>query len=292
MYKGEERIRIIERLKKTLTESNNVEEINRLLNEVRANAGKKGEDYNSIKEEMMESLDLELWRGYNVVLFKLGMRGNIAEWDNYKKILFYGTPWDQRLFFVVRDVINDWDPIGIAFQIDEYDPEVGDIAHFLITTPETDVESLAENIYEVFIKWFDDIFGPPKSLCLPIAQKLMDAVAAAREAGETSDIMSEKIEWKTAEELKQLYSIKAIIDEWDPEDEDISDLYDTELNDILSLLKTTTEADEVAVGLYRIFGDEYGYGGRSFDEVKPDYIANAQKLLAIMTTSIPNHTIK
>jgi len=38
---------------------------------------------------------------------------------------------DPELFYLVRSVINNWDPINILFTVDEYDPEVGNIAYLL-----------------------------------------------------------------------------------------------------------------------------------------------------------------
>ena len=63
---------------------------------------------------------------------------------------------DPELFYLVRSVINDWDPINILFTVDEYDPEVGNIAYLLNKKPDMSVNDLTEEIHEVFTRWFND----------------------------------------------------------------------------------------------------------------------------------------
>lgn len=87
----------------------------------------------------------------------------------------------QRVFAAVREVINQWDPVGLhpgAFAPeDEYDPEVRDIAMFVTDAPR-DVATLATRVFEVFTTWFgeDMAYCFPLEDCKVVAAKLIAAL--------------------------------------------------------------------------------------------------------------------
>jgi len=114
---------------------------------------------------------------YSDLQNKLSKLGSTYEGD-YDRLMMNGPPKDRELFYLVREAVNDWDPIGILFTIDEYDPEVGDIAYLLKTMPELTVDDLAEGIRAIFTKWFNlGIFEQPKESCIPTAQRIHSSIA-------------------------------------------------------------------------------------------------------------------
>ncbi|MBE1556852.1 DUF1871 family protein [Sporosarcina limicola] len=78
---------------------------------------------------------------------------------------------------IVKEVINDWDPMNfLSFSSeDEYDPEISRIVSRL---PTASVEKLAEVIHEVF----DEMFSRSRSRipsinnCYPSALKIWDKI--------------------------------------------------------------------------------------------------------------------
>ncbi len=86
------------------------------------------------------------------------------------------------VFAAVREVINEWDPVGLhpgAFApVDEYDPEVSDIVAF-VGDASLSVATLGELVYEVFETWFgeDMTYCFPLEECENVALKLKQAVS-------------------------------------------------------------------------------------------------------------------
>jgi hypothetical protein len=81
----------------------------------------------------------------------------------------------KRLFIdkyiIVKDVIDEWDPIGLldmGCPVDEYDPEIRDIVQLLRNI--NSVDELAIEINKVFIKWFGEDLTIEK--CYPFALKI------------------------------------------------------------------------------------------------------------------------
>ena len=82
----------------------------------------------------------------------------------------------MKSFQQIREVINQWDPIGLLELNpieDEYDTEVREIEKALESS--LDVDSLAEAIKASFEKWFTDDFQRPLSECKEIAVKILES---------------------------------------------------------------------------------------------------------------------
>ncbi|WDL96212.1 DUF1871 family protein [Alicyclobacillus sp. ALC3] len=88
----------------------------------------------------------------------------------------------HQSFAAVREVINEWDPVGLhpgAFApVDEYDPEVSEIVAFVGDTS-LSVGALGERVYKVFETWFgeDMTYCFPLEECENVAVKLKGAVS-------------------------------------------------------------------------------------------------------------------
>ncbi len=69
--------------------------------------------------------------------------------------------------------INDWDPIGIIdiTPKDEYAPEINEIRSR--ASGISNEEELANIIYDVFQKYFDDFFKSSKAECLNVARSIL-----------------------------------------------------------------------------------------------------------------------
>jgi hypothetical protein len=76
----------------------------------------------------------------------------------------------NKLFNVVKKIVNDWDPIGLlpSAPDDEYEFEVAKIVSLLNKVDS--VEYLSDGIATIFTKAFDRIFTNED--CLPVAQKI------------------------------------------------------------------------------------------------------------------------
>ncbi|WP_316571766.1 DUF1871 family protein [Neobacillus sp. YIM B06451] len=76
-------------------------------------------------------------------------------------------------YFLVKEVIDEWDPIGLlgmGCPDDEYDPEINDIVKRLSNI--TSVDELAQEIQEVFLKWFGENLSTGE--CFLAAQKILE----------------------------------------------------------------------------------------------------------------------
>jgi len=79
-------------------------------------------------------------------------------------------------YVLVKEVIDEWDPIGLlgmGCPDDEYDPEIGDIVRLLSNIKS--VDELAGGINKVFIKWFDEDLTIEKTF--PVALKIWNRLA-------------------------------------------------------------------------------------------------------------------
>ncbi|WP_227938175.1 DUF1871 family protein [Alkalihalobacillus deserti] len=76
----------------------------------------------------------------------------------------------NKLFNIIKKIVNDWDPIGLlpSAPDDEYEFEVAKIVTLL--NKADSVESLADGIATIFTKSFD--WSLTKEDCLPVAQKI------------------------------------------------------------------------------------------------------------------------
>lgn len=76
----------------------------------------------------------------------------------------------KRLYDELRDILNRHDPVGIAGEPDEYEPEV---ARILARSKATgSVTELTEVIRTVFVEMFDDRTAGPRARYRPIAREL------------------------------------------------------------------------------------------------------------------------
>lgn len=85
---------------------------------------------------------------------------------------------------VLREVINEWDPIDLLSIApeDEYDPEINEILK-IVTGIEVDTEQLAIILQEVFIQYFnEDLFNKGLSECEMIANKILDLSSKQKNA--------------------------------------------------------------------------------------------------------------
>jgi hypothetical protein len=79
-------------------------------------------------------------------------------------------------YISVKEVIDEWDPIGLLSMRcpdDEYDPEIRDIVRLLSDIKS--VDELAGGINKVFIKWFEEDLTIEK--CYPIALKIWNKIS-------------------------------------------------------------------------------------------------------------------
>lgn len=77
----------------------------------------------------------------------------------------------------IRDIINEWDPIGLFPMApeDEYEKEIAEI-HNLLTEEKMSLERIEEGIEKIFIKAFgEDLFYAftSKEKCKEVARKLI-----------------------------------------------------------------------------------------------------------------------
>ncbi|WP_409274603.1 DUF1871 family protein [Neobacillus sp. SCS-31] len=89
----------------------------------------------------------------------------------YRKNISLGG-MNMKEYFLVKEVIDEWDPIGLlgmGCPDDEYDPEIKDIVKRLSNSNSVDV--LTKEIQEVFIKWFGEHLSTRD--CLSAAQKIL-----------------------------------------------------------------------------------------------------------------------
>jgi hypothetical protein len=73
----------------------------------------------------------------------------------------------------IASIINSWDPIGLMVHApdDEYNPEVDEIMVLIRAT--SDDESLAQGIYQVFLRQFgDDTFHKSVEDCVRVAREI------------------------------------------------------------------------------------------------------------------------
>jgi len=73
---------------------------------------------------------------------------------------------------IIEKIINQWDPIGLfpGAPQDEYKDEINSIYLFTKNNNNLTIESLADEIYKIFIKSFgEDIFALKKEDCRNIA---------------------------------------------------------------------------------------------------------------------------
>jgi len=76
----------------------------------------------------------------------------------------------NKIFNIVKEIVNDWDPVGLLHSApeDEYEIEITRIVSLLNKVDS--VYTLSDGLGKVFTKAFDCSF--PKEECLPIAQKI------------------------------------------------------------------------------------------------------------------------
>ena len=74
----------------------------------------------------------------------------------------------------IEQIINEWDPIElIAFcPKDEYKPEIDEIQ--ALSNDVSDVDKMANIIFNTFIKYFDDEFKRDFSECERIAERILN----------------------------------------------------------------------------------------------------------------------
>ncbi|RSL28923.1 DUF1871 family protein [Salibacterium salarium] len=85
-------------------------------------------------------------------------------------------------FIIVKEVINDWDPLGLLDMgepDDEYVPEIRDVVHLLSNIKS--VDELAVEIHKVFVKWFGedltDSIEYTIEKCYPVALKIWNKLS-------------------------------------------------------------------------------------------------------------------
>lgn len=75
----------------------------------------------------------------------------------------------------IMEIINEWDPIGL-FPLapeDEYYFEINDIENVISENPKISEEELAQNIDEIFLRWFNDIYESDLESCRKVAEKIL-----------------------------------------------------------------------------------------------------------------------
>lgn len=75
----------------------------------------------------------------------------------------------------IMEIINEWDPMGL-FPLapeDEYDFEVNDIEKVISENPKISKEELAQNIDEIFLRWFNGIYESDLESCRKVAEKIL-----------------------------------------------------------------------------------------------------------------------
>ena len=74
----------------------------------------------------------------------------------------------------IKDIINGWDPVNLleTAPLDEYSYEISKIYDFICKEKIT-VDILANNIYQIFLESFGDVFIKSKEDCIVIADKIV-----------------------------------------------------------------------------------------------------------------------
>lgn len=81
---------------------------------------------------------------------------------------------EKKILSKIRKILNKYDPIGIILEdenLDEYDPEIHEIIALMKNN--TYLENFPEEIFKIFIKYFDLETAGNKEKYTPIAQEIL-----------------------------------------------------------------------------------------------------------------------